>query len=377
MEIKALPLTHWYSKALNSQDIHSCTSMDLSVIHIDGLFEDNNSLKFIKQYFGGFSHIFSKKHTPNKLSALISEITPFRAQHTVASFLLGIALKEELTLDVRNWIRLYDTNSPDPTFGFFWSLICLTHDIAYKWEQKSSKYLSSYINARAFCTGNNIEFNLLDKSSKAQLIENYYLYRIQKKEKVDHGITGALLIYDALISFYEEYHDDPTMHLCGLRLKDSFPDFCLKIAETIALHNMWRAKDDDIPTYQDYHLDELIPDGKLNHIVDYKDNTLLFLLGLIDSIDPIKAFCNTEGRSTRLSANTVLNEFLFGFTNRSQAKKIFLQFGYPEFSKKYRDTLEDLKDWLSVDIKTKENSAEIYLKQKSSASIYSNNRQAS
>ena len=151
----------------------------------------------------------------------------------------------------------------------------------------------------------------------------------------------------------------------------------MTIAETIALHNMWRAEENNISIYREYHLDELIPDGTQDHIVDYKDNTLLFLLGLIDSIDPIKAFCNTEGRSSKLPASIVLNEFLFGFTNRSKSKKISLEFNQPEFSKKYRYTIAGLQDWLSVDVKATDNSAEIYLKQKSSASIDSSNLQAS
>lgn len=225
MENKTLPLTYWYGEALKSQDIHACTSMDLSAVHVESLFEENNSLKFIKQYFGQFNTTFSKKNTSNKLSALIGKITPFRAQHTVASFLLGIALKEELTLDIRNWVRLYNAYSSDSSFGFFWSLICLTHDIAYTWEQHPSKYLSSCSTAKDFCAVNSIQFNLLEKSSKAQLIENYYLYRTQKHKKVDHGITGAILIYDALLSFYKENQGNSAVHLCGLRLNKKFPDF--------------------------------------------------------------------------------------------------------------------------------------------------------
>lgn len=376
MENKTLPLTYWYGEALKSRDIHACTSMDLSAVRVESLFEENNSLKFIKQYLGQFNSTFSKKNTSNKLSGLIGKITPFRAQHTVASFLLGIALKEELTLDIRNWVRLYNTYSSDSSFGFFWSLICLTHDIAYTWEQHPSKYLSSCRTVNDFCSENNIQFNLLDKSSKAQLIENYYLYRTQQHKKVDHGITGAILIYDALLSFYEENHKNSAARLCGLRLNKKFPDFCLTIAETIALHNMWRAESDNISIYREYHLDELIPDGTQDHIVDYRDNTLLFLLGLIDSIDPIKAFCNTEGRSAKVPVNVVLNEFLFGFTNRSKSKKISLEFNHPVFSKKYTNTILGLKDWLSVDVKTTDNSAEILLNQKANWSTYSESRQA-
>ena len=178
------------------------------------------------------------------------------------------------------------------------------------------------------------------------------------------------------MAFYEENKSNPAANLCGIHLRKSFPDFCLKISETIALHNMWRASKDSISLYKEYHLDELIPNDNRNHIIDYKDDTLLFLLGLIDTIDPIKAFCNTEGRGTRIPVDIVLNECCFGFMDRSGAKRISIQFDQAEFAKRYRENLIGLAKWLSVDVKTTDNSAEIYLKSYSSYSTSLSNLQA-
>ena len=376
MENKNIPLSHWYFRALNNQDIHTCTTLDLSRIRVEELFDGHNCQKFIRQYFEHLTATSSKNESTTKFANILNKITEFRAQHTVASFLLGIAVKEKLSLDVRDWIRIYDPYSSDPSFGFFWSLICLTHDVAYYYERNSNKLLPSMRTIEDFCAKNNIHYNLLDYSNKQLLIQQYYLYRREQDNKIDHGVTGALLIFDALMAFYEENKTNPSANLCGIHLRKNFPEFCLKISETIALHNMWRAPKGKEHLYEDYQLYELIPNSTYNHIINYKDDTLLFLLGLIDTIDPIKAFCNTEGRSTRMPVNLVLNEFYFGFADRSGIKKISMQFDQPEFAKRYRDNLEDLVNWLSVDVKTTDCTAEIHLKPSLANSNFSNELQA-
>ena len=376
MENKKLSLMHWYIQALSNQDIHTCTTMDLSTVHVDELFEGRNSQRFIKQYFKHLTDTPFEKNSTNKFIDILNKITEFRAQHTVASFLLGIVVKENLSLDVRDWIRIYDLHSSDPSFGFFWSLICLTHDVAYYLERNSKKLLSNMKTVDDFCVEHSIHYNLLNYSNNEALIRQYYLYRSEQDSKIDHGITGALLIFDALMAFYEENKSNPAANLCGIHLRKSFPVFCLKISETIALHNMWRATKDSISLYKEYHLDELIPNDNHIHIIDYKDDTLLFLLGLIDTIDPIKAFCNSEGRGTRIPVDIVLNEYCFSFVDRSGAKRISIQFDQPEFAKRYRDNLIGLAKWLSVDVKTTDNSAEIYLKSYSSYSTSPSKLQA-
>lgn len=358
---KLRSIKEWYEYALKDPDIHACTTMDLSTVNIDHLFSGNNSKKFIRNYFEYLYSDPSSVNPAGKFVDNIERITDFRAQHTVASFLLGIIVKESLTLDVRNWIRVSNSHSSDPSFGFFWSLICLTHDIAYYWERNSKKLLDNYKTVDAFCSVQNIQFNLLKNSSKNSLIKNYYSYCIEYRHKIDHGITGAILIYDALMSFYNNGKQNSSSQICGIRLRKSFPSFCLKIAETIALHNMWRADDRTRDVYQNCHLDELIPDDNATHIINYKDDALLFLLGLIDSIDPIKSFCNTEGSGTRLSVDVVLNGYRLYFTNRTGTKRINIQFQHNAFKDKYLKTIMGLSRWLDVDTATSLDSASIIL----------------
>jgi len=116
-----MPLIHWYKKALHDEDINICTSIELSNIDINNLFTGYNALEFIRNYFG-YSHInYTLKNPTHKFDSILNHITEFRAQHTVSSFLLGVIVKKELSLDTRNWIRLYDSKSSGASFGFFWS----------------------------------------------------------------------------------------------------------------------------------------------------------------------------------------------------------------------------------------------------------------
>lgn len=348
---KKMSLIHWYEKALHNENIHMCTSMELAYVDVAHLFIDRNALLFIRSYFENLRTKNVLMNPAYKFLNVLERITEFRAQHTVASFLLGVVVKEELSLDTRDWVRLYDRKSSDTSFGFFWSLICLTHDVAYYWERNSKKMLAQVPTIEAFCQQNDIRYNLLDKAENAELIRNYYRYRAEISEQIDHGIAGAILVYDALMTFYNEGTSLSEVNLCGLRLRKNFPKFCLRIAETVALHNMWRASDKTMDTYKEYHLDRLIPDGSGREIVFYKDDTLLFLLGLIDTIDPIKGFCSTEGRRVRIPAENVLNDFYIRFVKRAGVKKICMEFANPNFKGKYTDDVAGMEKWLGVLVK--------------------------
>ena len=87
---KLRSIKEWYEYALKDPDIHACTTMDLSTVNIDHLFSGNNSKKFIRNYFEYLYSDPSSVNPAGKFVDNIERITDFRAQHTVASFLLGI-----------------------------------------------------------------------------------------------------------------------------------------------------------------------------------------------------------------------------------------------------------------------------------------------
>ena len=365
--IESRPLEYWYDKALHNKEIHMCTNMNLDKYNIKSLFEDKNAKKFIKEYFG-YLRVNGRKQGPaKKFLDLIDDLTDFRSKHTVASFLLGIALKEELSFDIRKSIRIKDTKSPDPSFGFFWSLICLTHDVAYKIEDNSNIYLEDARTLEKFIKWKNIKYKLYEKSDKRNLIEKYYKYRIINHKKIDHGIVAAFLLYDALMTFYYEGKNLSESEICGVKIKSNkFEDYCLKIVETVACHNMWRAEikkeDNDkinkekkeksqCEIYANFELNELIPNKNESEKVFYKDDSLLFLLGLIDTIDPMKFFCFSEHKKERISAELVLDNLNIEFIKSGRLKNFILDFDHFELrDKRYKEKLEETELWLGIKI---------------------------
>lgn len=351
-----IPLLDWYEEALRKERIHSWSSMELKNVKVKELFEDDNAKNFINNYLEDLY----LENSDSKFKELLNKITEFRARHTVASFLLGILMKEELTLDMRDWIKIA-SNSDKPTFGFIWSLTCLTHDVAYEWENNSEKMIEQVRTIEDFCAYNNIKYNLLEEAKEAELIKNYYKYRVKKFKKIDHGITGAILIYDALMTFYEEIqHKENGANLFAkknIRLSKNFPNFCRQISEAIALHNMWRAKEKDKKEYEKEKLYTLIPDGSDGEKIFCKrDSMLLFLLAVIDTMDPIKVLCNNEkGEDDQCYIDKVLNEFSIDFVNigtkEDKRKQICVKFNDPRFGK-YKEKIKDMETWLGVSVES-------------------------
>lgn len=344
-----------YLKALNYPDIHKCTEMKLSAFPIDTLFEDNNAQKFIKNYFGRANNRIDKNPQFRKLYHMIDSITKFRAKHTVASFLLGIAVKKELHLNTKNWIRLYSTKTSEESFGFFWSVICLLHDVGYHFEQNTKKHLQENRTAADFCEKQGVTYNLLLVSKKGKLMERYYAYRISgeasedNKGKIDHGVAAGILIYDALMEIYHSAQKQNEDKLCGMRISKGFDEFALEIAETIALHNMWLATKETSAVYDIYQLKELIP-GDSDLVIYYENEPLRFLLGLIDTIDPIKFFCNSEqDRKYNLPTERVINGFLMSTKYSSHQRALFMGFKDLRFME-YANKMKSQNKWLGIEV---------------------------
>ena len=344
-----------YSEALEQDSIHRCTQLDLKGVDVEKLFDDRYALIFIKEYFGRANQRKDRSGPFSKLYELIDGITSFRAKHTVSAFLLGIMVKEKLHINIKSWARLYNTQSSDESFGFFWSVICLLHDIGYKYEYHSSNYAEIAKTASAFCVYANVKYNLLAKTKHRDLIEKYYSFRINGantnggKKTLDHGIVAGILVYDALMEIY--YHSDKITQseFCGMQIRGSFDSFVLRIAEAIALHNMWLASPDTVSLYKEYNLHELIPDNK-DLVIYYEDDPLRFLLGLIDTIDPIKFFCNSEEKGQKISPvppKDLIGDFLIGFRYTSRDRYFHMMYSNSDFDA-YTKKMCKQDTWLGI-----------------------------
>ncbi len=131
---------------------------------------------------------------------------------------------------------------------------------------------------------------------------NYFYYRLQEMSKLDHGIVGADEFFSRLVVNYVkeyrvmaagdffresiyEFRNERGLHFCSGQIK-----LFAYIADCIASHNMYKADDNEICkiTYRDYSLDCLLPDKF--QLIAYKDNPLLFILCVADTIEPSKRF---------------------------------------------------------------------------------------
>ncbi len=82
-----------------------------------------------------------------------------------------------------------------------------------------------------------------------------------------------------------EFHNERGLHFCSEQLK-----LFSYIADCIASHNMYKADGNEgcIAKYMDYSLNCLLPDEFER--ISYKDNPLLFILCVADTIEPSKKF---------------------------------------------------------------------------------------
>lgn len=117
---------------------------------------------------------------------------------------------------------------------------------------------------------------------------------------------------------------------------------------TIATHNIWFPEHKDRKNYKKYELNTLI-----NHKqISYREAPLLFLLGLVDTIDPIKIY-NREN----YNSNYVLDNVKLEIDN--EAIKLSIQPGNSLDIDKIFNKVNAIDKWLNIKIQKNCNSLEI------------------
>ena len=277
------------------------------------------------------------KSVSGKLSGCIDRTPTERLSHAAAVYLLGMALRSRLGLHFDRMPRIIAHSASDG-FHFFWAITCLCHDLGYRFENESktnTAILQKMNSARGRMELLGIDHSLfevdraelfalgIDPDSddgkwileSVELAKKYDRYRRQTDHKgenpvADHGICGALLLYDILRTECEEMRrkrrmrrfDHPERHseaetvgnLDGAA-KDSSPTRFIRcgllIACTVARHNMWLAAPKYQPLYQIYGLEALFADRPGVKVrADAPMEQMLFFLDFVDTIDPVKGF---------------------------------------------------------------------------------------
>lgn len=317
MEITANSISHILQSMLETRKL--VTGSDISA---EDLFDGAKASDWIMRLLDcdGLSALESR----------LSSASPERLVHAASAYLLGLAVRENLGLNFDVLPRIFSHGAIGDAFHFFWSAICLCHDLGYYYERGCEDCdLSLMDHSAGRCQLLKIRRDMfeLDAGSLAslgiqpgnemdwvlsalELAKNYDRLRRRCGEEnrsggvVDHGIAGALILYDMLMDEYERFRPkedtsrrrDPTkisdIHAGELSAHAGHKRFAacsVIIACTVARHNMWTAEVSNAARYRRYGLSALCEGGSAARIRgDDSMEQLLFLLAFMDTIDPVK-----------------------------------------------------------------------------------------
>lgn len=196
----------------------------------------------------------------------------------------------------------------------------------------------------------NIDYKLLDEKingiSKPLFnnIRQYFFFRRYSHEKIDHGILGGLYLYDRLLKNRIIQERNKESQLSWNKELDAQ---YAHAAAVIATHNIWFPNDETACDYIKFGMKELIDEKPIS----LTKSPLLFLLGVVDTIDPVKAYTekyNVEDIIESLQLDFFEDKFII-------ENKIDSILDFNEIIKKS----ENLREWLSVEIIKNPNRIEI------------------
>lgn len=182
---------------------------------------------------------------------------------------------------------------------------------------------------------------------------NYYIYRLSEYGVLDHGIVGGYIFFDSIMKFYLESYskrDQGTI----IDFEKDWRYFCVEqiplfayIADCIVSHNIFFPTKDKKEIYKEYSILSIDKKRKIS----IRNNPILFLLDLIDTIDPVKYF------ESKYKYNTL--DILKSFDCNFDKDTIILSLSkYASVSmqsyKEYTKTIQTMKEWLDIEVSIQE-----------------------
>lgn len=243
-------------------------------------FKTSEYSSFIKQYF-----YKSGKGELLENCGLDFEQTQFTS-HICSVFFFGLIVYYNTIFYDK--IQLGKNKPGYQTFVFIWFLTTLFHDGANQIELQKDKF-PRFKSLEDLYDFFDIEHKLLNlKTEDNNLYKfriDYYNFRQNTCQKTDHGILAGILLYDRLTKI-RKYKVQEQLNDSLHWGKDLVKQYELA-ANLISIHNIWIPDNNSrIATYKENGLSELV-DFKP---ISYKEYPLFYILGIVDTIDPIKAF---------------------------------------------------------------------------------------
>lgn len=340
-----------------------------------------------------------------------AENRPFRMRHALSAFLLGHYFSENL-FNKRDWGVFGREDWDVYPFEYIWLLLCLLHDIGYGVELDQEKkrrilnevqvnnpfqinwrgrdYEKAIISFRkqepirsSIWWGPYVSWKIPQVESlynqyrrqireyykkkqrvkffdgrtykyptyKSETINKYFHFRLNEFNCLDHGIAGGYIFFDKIIANYIDAFERNN--------PENFNDFYVDerryninqfsifgyVADCIISHGIWNGQNQQ-DIYRRYGLDELI--GNNYHKINIKENPYLFLLGLCDTIEPLKRF----------GGENILQDIdLQIFDNVISIEVLNNNF------QDYFDRIKEMEEWLDVNVEQlHENIIKIHIK---------------
>ena len=190
------------------------------------------------------------------------------------------------------------------------------------------------------------------------IIVNYFDYKYHERDKLDHGIIAGVLLFDRLLKNYnnkwENYKDSYEYANQKPSEKGNYNNFFYKnkswkrehhdhfayIADSIISHNIWLSSNEEL--YSKYNLQGLL---RINaEKISINRNPLLFMLGILDTIEPVKVFTNFDAEYVWDNINIYINSNSIEIIVKERAN-----FNHHKWFKK----ISSLNEWLAISIEEK------------------------
>lgn len=193
-----------------------------------------------------------------------------------------------------------------------------------------------------------------DHQYPSRIITRYLNYCINERHRVDHGIIGGFLFYDRMIKNYMLSYLDSnnemglTQDLSDFHYRNRH--FCSEqltifsyISDCILSHNIFKQSAETRDLYEKYKLFDLLEENFKK--ISYESNPLLYILGVSDTIEPIKVYQkHNKSLSAQVIADAINIEYIPGTRSLSfsSVSKII------DISLLYQNA-KGLMDWTSAE----------------------------
>lgn len=314
--------------------------------------ENDNSKLFVKEFLG-----YSNK--TKDIYNVLELIDSYRNLHIVTDYFLGILIYESnsrIRMLIDNQIKRLipsENISFDNSFKYFWFLICFYHDVGYYYENNKNIIASLVTLENDLKIENKIP-KLVGVPKLFHNVKNkYLLYRLEECNRYDHGILGGMLLYDRLIKIYKysqnNYGNGQNSFIHNeLFWSDSMFKYFQLIASVVMSHNIWFKVENvdsvaDINMYRNYKLDKLIISNS-TPIISLNRHPLLFLLSLVDSIEPTKRYgINFLKKITMIFPENESSKLVLGHINDDEVNK-------------WLKNIYSLSSWIRIELNVLHNS---------------------